>query len=65
MATEDALTAHFMKNVARHETRIANAQRPVHAAPRRDGGAVGTCVRKFDVRPAIFMRRRRPSRHTD
>ena len=25
MATEDALTAHFMKNVARHETRIANA----------------------------------------
>ena len=25
MATEDALTAHFVKNVARHETRIANA----------------------------------------
>ena len=25
MAIEDALTAHFMKNVARHETRIANA----------------------------------------
>ena len=25
MSTEYALTAHFMKNVARHETRIANA----------------------------------------
>jgi len=25
MATEDALTAHFVKNVARHEARIANA----------------------------------------